>query len=277
MFNFLTLKRFIVTTSLSFFAKKPTITLIACYLIICIPINWILQLIVKTLWPDWLVIFVDIISYLLIALLIWVERYTLKENNFDLWSIFIFLVFGSILRPIISDNTVVMLIGKLSFIAIAVILMFYLIKDRICLSRHCRPFLWIFIGCIFCLFELFVINKARIPLNGISGPTPNPTLNYSFSFFYYLANVAISEEPIFRGFLMGTLRTYGYSIKKIIIIQGVVFSLAHLRFFQPITIISNLGILGLGLFFGILASKSKSILPSYLIHAFQNTIADLIR
>jgi membrane protease YdiL (CAAX protease family) len=256
--------------------KKLTLILIVSYLLMVIPINWILQYFLNNSWPDWIRITIYLIEYLIISLLIWIEKYHLEEFNIDLWSISLFLLFGSLFRPIYTNNHVVALLSSISFIFIAIFLFLDLRRNHIRLSRSCRPFIWLFIGLLFCIIELFVIMKVGIPSIGISGPTSIPIVNYLSSFLFYLCNVAIPEETVFRGFLWGVLNKFGYSFKKILIIQAILFTAAHIRFFQPEPIMANLGIFGLGIFFGFLAWKSKSIFPSIVTHTIHNIIVDLI-
>jgi membrane protease YdiL (CAAX protease family) len=257
--------------------RKLTLLLIVCYLLISIPINWILQYFLGTPWPDWMLILLDLIDYIIISLLIWVERFHLEDYHIDFWSICLFLLFGSLLRPIYTHNPVVAFLSNISFIFIGVLLFLGLRKKHIRLSKSSRPFIWLLVGSIFCLLEIFMITRVFMPLIGISVPASIPIVNYFSMFMFYLCNVAISEEALFRGFLWGTLYKFGYSLKKIFIIQAVLFTAAHIRFYQPEPIVAYLGIFGLSLLYGFLAWKSKSIFPSIITHAIHDTIIYFVK
>lgn len=75
----------------------------------------------------------------------------------------------------------------------------------------------------------------------------------------------ISEEVFFRGFL------YGYLLKKIsmiirLLVQSIIFASLHLNF----TIFGFLNYLLLGLLFGILYEKTRSLHTSIICHGFIN-------
>lgn len=75
----------------------------------------------------------------------------------------------------------------------------------------------------------------------------------------------LTEEFICRGVLLRVFRRYGDIFA--VVASSLVWALLHGNFVQGIPVFI------LGLFFGMLALRSGSILPTFLIHAFNNSLA----
>ncbi len=90
-------------------------------------------------------------------------------------------------------------------------------------------------------------------------------------FLYHLGASAVMEEPLFRGFLWGILRKAGWKDFWTWVFQAVLFDFSHIYYWKvfPISILS---VFLAGLFFGLLAWRSKSISTSIVAHSIINAL-----
>lgn len=87
---------------------------------------------------------------------------------------------------------------------------------------------------------------------------------------YQIGYAAISEEPLFRGFLWGHLRQLGWRHPWILLFQTGLFTLAHI-YYLPSNPISFWIIVPVsGLVLGALAWRSRSIATSMAAHGMMN-------
>jgi len=110
---------------------------------------------------------------------------------------------------------------------------------------------------------LFLSRFGRIMPNPI--PIPSNIKEYLLSFIVIALTPGICEEVMFRGMIMRTYEVYGR--KKAIILSAVLFGLFHFN------LQNLLGPIFLGLMFGVLVSKTKSLLSSIVGHIVNNTVA----
>jgi hypothetical protein len=110
---------------------------------------------------------------------------------------------------------------------------------------------------------LFLSRFGRIMPNPI--PIPSNIKEYLLSFIVIALTPGICEEVMFRGMIMRTYEVYGR--KKAIILSAVLFGLFHFN------LQNLLGPIFLGLMFGVLVSKTKSLLSSIIGHIVNNTVA----
>lgn len=106
-----------------------------------------------------------------------------------------------------------------------------------------------------------------------SGPTLNLGLTGLRELIYNLTYVAPMEVVIFRGFLWGYLVLYGWPLKRVLVLQGVLFWLLHfprdpVTFFLIIPLIT--------LLFSALVLNSRQLLPAILAHAVLNVLILLV-
>jgi hypothetical protein len=110
---------------------------------------------------------------------------------------------------------------------------------------------------------LFLSRFGRLMPNPI--PIPSNIKEYLLSFIVIALTPGICEEVMFRGMIMRTYEVYGR--KKAIILSAVLFGLFHFN------LQNLLGPIFLGLMFGVLVSKTKSLLSSIIGHIVNNTVA----
>lgn len=107
------------------------------------------------------------------------------------------------------------------------------------------------------------------PENELSRLLESPTIFFLLLNVFLIAVIApIIEETLFRGMLLGGLKTY-MGPWTAIIISAALFSALHLDLIGFFTRF----VLGIGL--GYLYLKYESLLPSVLLHAFNNLLAVL--
>ncbi len=89
---------------------------------------------------------------------------------------------------------------------------------------------------------------------------------------YQAAFAGLSEEPVFRGFLWGYLDKLNWPAHKIIVFQASLFALAHLDALFLRWWLTPLFALGMGLVFGWLVWRSRSIMTTITAHSLINGI-----
>jgi len=119
------------------------------------------------------------------------------------------------------------------------------------------------------LMELF--QTQDIP--GVTGQQPSPALFFgedaaglAVMLFASIIAAPIVEEIVFRGFMMNSLMKY-VGGPAAIVITSALFALQHLQF-QVF-----FGLFAVGIVFGWIAWYSKSIIPSIILHALNNSVA----
>ncbi|MDD5370609.1 MAG: CPBP family intramembrane metalloprotease [Anaerolineaceae bacterium] len=90
------------------------------------------------------------------------------------------------------------------------------------------------------------------------------------SIFYQLGYAAVSEEPIFRGFLWGYLRKSGYREVWIWLFIAGLFVLAHLNYLKTAPILFGFTVPLSALVLGWLAWRSRSNATSMVAHGVMN-------
>lgn len=83
---------------------------------------------------------------------------------------------------------------------------------------------------------------------------------------------ALSEEPVFRGFLWGALRQAGLRDRWIFAVQAVLFWLAHIYYINTYPLSFWLIVPMGAVVMGLLAWRSRSIAPSMIAHGLMNGI-----
>lgn len=93
-------------------------------------------------------------------------------------------------------------------------------------------------------------------------------------FITQLSNAALSEEPLFRGFIWGYLRKRNWKEYWILLFQAFIFSLGHI-YYLPKLPIAFLGTFVAGLVLGFIVWKSKNISASIVAHGLINSMGQL--
>ena len=120
------------------------------------------------------------------------------------------------------------------------------------------------IAAFFNYIGIMILSRfGRIMPNPI--PIPSNINEFLLSFIVIALTPGICEEVMFRGMIMRSYEVYGS--KKAIVLSAVLFGLFHFN------LQNLLGPIFLGLLFGVLVSKTKSLLSSIIGHTVNNTVA----
>ena len=99
---------------------------------------------------------------------------------------------------------------------------------------------------------------------------PDSTLGYFFLFLAVVIVAPIGEEIVFRGFLQKFLENYWKDITRAVLVTSLFFAMIHFNPFWTIQIYL------LGVILGFLAWKTKSVIPSIILHSVNNGTAFLL-
>jgi hypothetical protein len=191
---------------------------------------------------EWVNIAYEIGTYLLTAILIWWERKRLKDFHIDLLALVIIVLFKPIQTLILAwlrfSDQAFAFPNPLSFAfwGIAIGLAIALWFSRADLPKFQKASLgWLAIGIIAGIATAialgypmsFQVDKTQFPHK----PEMLAMLLLTVqSFFYQLGYAAVSEEPLFRGFLWGYLRQSKWKDVWIWLFQTGLFTLSHIYY-----------------------------------------------
>lgn len=236
--------------------------------------------------PVWLVPVFDISTYLLTAFLIWWERDRLADYHIDMLSLGIIILFKP-LQTLLAAQLMewdAMAFPKLPALALWVIAGGLLLG--LLLSRPKWPRLtWASLGWVGggLLAGLVIVALTGFPMAVMvrqvfeDGTYLRPDLMALLrealpNFFYMLGFAAVTEEPLFRGFLWGYLRKTGWKVLWVCLFQAGLFILGHIYYIvtMPLMfwVVVPIGALGLGL----LTWRAKTLSATLAAHALMNAL-----
>jgi membrane protease YdiL (CAAX protease family) len=236
--------------------------------------------------PAWANRTFDFGTYALTALLIWWERRRLAEFHIDRLA----LVFIVLIKPLFTisqtffsgisgtDWLALPSLPALACWVIAIILAILLLRDRRSLPPLApHAFRWVGIAILAALAYEAVIAYPYARWNNITGSqdisvSSFVTLGMAVNFSFDLSFAALSEEPLFRGFLWGYLRQAGLREAWIWLIQAGLFVLGHLYHIVLYPFSFWVVVPTGALLFGWMAWRSRTIASSMLVHALTNTL-----
>ena len=99
---------------------------------------------------------------------------------------------------------------------------------------------------------------------------PDSTLGYMFLFLAVVIIAPIGEEIVFRGFLQRFLERYWKDVTRAVLVTSLFFAMIHFNPFWTIQIYL------LGVILGFLAWKTKSVIPSIILHIINNGSAFIL-
>jgi membrane protease YdiL (CAAX protease family) len=236
--------------------------------------------------PGWIPPAYEVSTYCLIAVFLILLRNSLEEfhiTNLVIWMIIIFKPIETLIltgwNAIDSGANFPLALPKLPGILIWVIALglFAFFRKRILqqgsVSR--KDWRWLLVGGLVglgvVLITAYPMSFQVRPVNpGVKLNIFSAVLQGAATIPYQLGYAAISEEPVFRGFLWGYLRKIGWRDLWIWLFQGLLFVLAHLYYIKSAPI-SFWFIVPLGaLVMGWLAWQSRSIATSMAAHGVMN-------
>lgn len=243
--------------------------------------------------PRWIEPLFETGTYLLTLLLIWWERDRLFEYHIGRLSVMIILLFKP-LQTLILGSTVMgyptdhpMAIPGLPALIVWVaagVMFGWMVMTR---SAHVQTNpaekRWFGVGILVGLLTAIVLSfPAAAQLQTMNEMTPvgfwifgRILFAFIIDFPYQLGYAAVSEEPLFRGFLWGYLRRSGWQDRWIWLFQAGLFMLAHIYYANRLPysfwVIVPIGSLVLGW----LAWRTRSIAASMAAHGIMNAMTIL--
>lgn len=235
--------------------------------------------------PEWVSTVYQIGTYLLTACLIWWERKRLRDFHIDRLALIIIVLFKPIQTLILAwwglkDHALAFPRPlSLSLWGIAIGLTVILWHNRSDLPKfHKTSLSWFGIGTVVGIATAIILGfpmSLQIDPGQLTRkPEILPTLIYAIpSFPYQLGYAAVSEEPLFRGFLWGYLRQSKWKDRWICLFQTGLFTLYHIYYLNTAPISFWITVPIAALIMGVLAWRTRSISASMAAHGAMNTLA----
>ncbi len=225
--------------------------------------------------PAWVALVFENGTFLLTAALIWWERKRLEEYHMGYGAVGIFIAGPFIFAGMLALNNHAFPIPW-SQMLISLLLLIGLIIKRPALPRVTRKSaVWILIS----IPVGFAVGALSGYMGSVIMPGPKST-SISFPLFLLmfarqLTWAATLEEPLFRGFLWGLLKNYGWKDIWICFFQSGLFLLAH-SYYITANILIFLRVFIAAFILGVVAWKSRSIANSMVVHGLTNSVADIV-
>jgi membrane protease YdiL (CAAX protease family) len=216
------------------------------------------------------IIFSVIIRWTL-ACLLWVESGNLQEFHVDRFTVYLF-IFSSIvrIRSGMPGELVFAILIALSGVFVFILLI--LRKLKICETNLNWTSRGLGIGVLSTVL-LFVLELLIRPIWTAMPLIGNSLISTTVGLMATIFDTAPLEEIVFRGFLWGYLRRFGWTESKIFFVQGILFWLCHLSrsIITPFSFFIGLPLLVFVT--GKLVMKSKQLFPSILSHSIVNMLS----
>lgn len=191
--------------------------------------------------PDWLHPTFEVGTYILTIAMVWQERDRLTDFHIDalvIWIIVLFKPIQTLFLRIAPDNQALAFPGLPSLIiwVCAVGLLIALWPKRSELLRlQTASFRWFGIGAVVGVFAVMLLGYPMALQIGKEQPSAKPEALWALLtalpfFFYQLGYAAVTEEPLFRGFLWGHLRKLCWKEVWIWLFQALLFMLGHIYY-----------------------------------------------
>jgi membrane protease YdiL (CAAX protease family) len=222
---------------------------------------------------EWTFSVYQIGTYLLTTFLVWWELDNLAEYHIDTLAVIIIILF----KPIQTLMALLWNFGKyfLAFpgipslmiwiIAIAFAVGIWRKRSKLP-SIKSRDIGWLLIGIIAGLLTMIVLSYP-MSFQVLEGAKHE---NILIGFFYQIGQAAISEEPLFRGFLWGFLKKLKWREVWIWLFQAGLFTFSHIYYVNTYPISFWIIVPVCSLVLGWLAWRSRTITSSMVAHGMMN-------
>lgn len=217
-------------------------------------------------------------TYFLTAILIILKRDTLSNYNMGFYVLLIFIIapFAKLLSIFAFTGIVLPNAWIQIAISICLLIVLFIYHPKLYKRSIKEILLWLLIAIVvgICSGVLVgIINSLQV----IEKSSESPSAAYLFSaFFAQLSNAAVSEEPLFRGFLWGFLKNLHWKDHWILLFQAALFMLGHIYYLGVFNYSFLITVPIGGLVLGLLVWRSKSIGTSMIAHGFINSVADMV-
>jgi membrane protease YdiL (CAAX protease family) len=220
-------------------------------------------------------------TYFLIAFLIWWEMDSLIEFHMDALAVMMVLVFKPVQTLILNYWGLDIPLAFPHPVSLSI----WVIAVGLIMALWCggykpgpipvNSWKWLCAGLLtgFALSSLQNLDVFLVNTNiGRYYTAGRSTLTTSTSlvFLYQLGFAAVSEEPLFRGFLWGYLRKSGLRDTWVWLVQAGLFMSAHLYFKDALPFNFWVAVPAAGLILGLLAWRSRSTGAGMMAHAAYN-------
>ncbi len=227
----------------------------------------------------------ELSTYLLTVSLIWWERARLADFHIDTLAIAIIIFLKPIETLILAtfQNSIGTIL-PLAFPRIPSLVIWITAIGLLLALLHQQPkvfniqrktIIWLIIGVLAGIVTATLLAyPLSFQIEGNNHPDTLPPFNLDLifiqGFVYQLGFAAVTEEPLFRGFLWGYLRKARWREVWIWLFQAGLFWLGHIYYLNKSPILFWLIVPINALVFGILAWRSRSIATSMVVHAIGN-------
>ncbi|MEW6401966.1 MAG: CPBP family intramembrane glutamic endopeptidase [Chloroflexota bacterium] len=226
-------------------------------------------------------------TYVLTACLVWWERNDWRTMHMDTLSVGIIILFKPVQTLVLYGlgvNTPAAFPRPAALVlwgaAAGLLLALWFSRQRMG-GIGGRAWAWLTCGLVTGIvfsalrnFEIFQINAVMSRPSSIS--LPSVAASTGLAFLYQIGFAAISEEPLFRGFLWGYLRRAGWKEAWVWLVQAAIFTSAHVYFMNALAFNFWIVVPLAGSILGLFAWRTRSIAPGMMAHAAYNASAYLI-
>ena len=208
--------------------------------------------------------------YLVIAILIWLERKNLDDFNLDRLALFI-LVLSSVIRRRLGVENEGFFLSIIGATGLLVFISVILNWSKIPQTNFRWVAIGLFVACLSVILIIFIASFQQVPLIPNTVPGPYGVFwDMIRRAIYDLSFTAPIEEILFRGFIWGYLRKLKWDVNKVFWVQGVLFWFLHIgqitfpfAFFLSIPLLTYVT--------SELTKRSHQVSPSIIAHLIINT------
>jgi len=215
-----------------------------------------------TKYPEFFVAANYFCTFLLVTIAIWLNKDHLERLNIDKTFYSIYLFAGFLLSFLYFTSMASL------FILLVTGMMFLNLLDP-CVFVDKQNYSWgkivilillLFLPIVISLWIKFVVLEIN---PGETGSVWNVLFRADFP-------MVLCEEFVFRGLLWKYLKEKNYSVRRIVIVQAVLFWVAHIYYIFDAPIFFWVILPFYSLLLGVLVARSKSLTPSTIAHYFLN-------
>lgn len=221
-------------------------------------------------------------TYLLTTFLIWWELDNLADYHIDTLAVIIIILFKPIQTLVLKYwgfNEHLLTFPSISSLimwSIAIVFAIVMWLKRFKLPRIKSVSLgWLIIGIVAGFLTMIILSfpmSFQIPKEALSYglSTKDILFEVPSSFIYQIGYAAVSEEPLFRGFLWGFLKKRNWREHWIWLFQAGLFMLSHVYYINAHPISFWIIVPVCALVFGWLVWRSRTIATSMVAHGIMN-------
>ena len=234
----------------------------------------------------WVMQVFDIGTYFLTAILIWLERRHLEEFHITPLALVMILVFKPLMPVIIyamgGVDYPLSITSPVTFLYLVIAVglsLALIIPDRKWKSVPRHDWIWLGWGVLgglgIALLTCYPMALSLKAFGVLYGFSIQDLTDAFIRVPHQIGYAAITEEPLFRGFLWGYLKKYHWKEGAILVFQTGLFMLGHAYYLKkmPLMLWVSIPLVGFGL--GLLVWRSRTIATSMAAHTMVNAFTSL--